>query len=93
MSMRKVLRVRVKPGSSRPGVKGEHAGSLVVAVAERAVDGRATEAALVAVAKAFGVRRRNVHLVAGRSSRAKVVEIEGDIARLSRVRDTLLRPD
>jgi hypothetical protein len=35
------ISVRVRPGSTRPGVGGEHDGALVVRVRERAVDGRA----------------------------------------------------
>jgi uncharacterized protein len=67
---------RVKPGSARPGVGGEHAGALVVAVSARAVDGKATEAALAAVAGAFGVRRSAVRLVSGAASRTKIVDID-----------------
>ena len=55
----------VRPGSARPGVGGEHNGALVVRVSAPAVGGQATEAALAAVAAAFGVRRRAVTLVAG----------------------------
>ena len=50
----------MKPGSARPGVGGEHDGALIVRVSARAVDGKATEAALTAVADSFGVRRRNL---------------------------------
>ncbi len=67
----------VRPGSSRPGVGGERNGALVVQVSARAVDGQATEAALAAVAAAFGVRRRAVTLVAGAASRTKILEVEG----------------
>jgi uncharacterized protein YggU (UPF0235/DUF167 family) len=41
------------------------------------VDGKATEAALAAVAAAFGVRRSAVTLVTGASSRTKVVDVAG----------------
>ena len=76
----------VSPGSPRPGVGGERDGALVVRVSARPVDGQATEAALVAVAAAFGVRRRAVTLVAGASSRTKVIEVEGaDPAALGRL--------
>jgi uncharacterized protein YggU (UPF0235/DUF167 family) len=71
------ISVRVRPGSGRTVVGGEHDGALVVHVAERAVDGRATEAALAALAAAFGVRRRRVRLVSGATSRTKVVEVDG----------------
>jgi uncharacterized protein YggU (UPF0235/DUF167 family) len=69
--------IRVKPGASRTRVGGDHAGALVVAVAQRAVDGKATEAALQALAEAVGVRRRDVTLVTGTAHRTKVVEIDG----------------
>jgi uncharacterized protein len=41
------------------------------------VDGKATEAALAAVAAAFGVRRDHVTLVAGASGRTKIVDVAG----------------
>jgi len=80
------ITVRVRPGSARPGVGGNHDGALVVRVSERATDGRATAAALAAVAAAFGVRRHAVTLVAGASSRTKVVDVAGaDPAALGRL--------
>jgi uncharacterized protein len=69
--------IRVRPGSGRTAVGGSHDGALVVRVGERAVDGRATEAALAAVATALGVRRRQLRLVSGATSRTKVVEVDG----------------
>jgi len=69
------VEIRVRPGASRTRVGGSRDGRLVVAVSARAVDGAATEAALAAVAEAFGVRRRAVTLVRGVTSRDKVVEI------------------
>jgi uncharacterized protein YggU (UPF0235/DUF167 family) len=71
------VRIRVRPGAGRTAVGGEHGGALVVRVAARAVDGKATEAALAAVADAFGVRRPAVTLVTGATSRTKVVEVDG----------------
>nr|WP_019877646.1 DUF167 domain-containing protein [Sporichthya polymorpha] len=83
--------IRVRPGSSRAGVGGTHGESLVVKVSERAVDGRATEAALRALARALGVPRREIRLVSGTTSRDKVVAVEGDeqtlTAALERLRD------
>ena len=76
----------VRPGSPRPGVGGEHDGALVVRVSPRAVDGHATAAALAAVAAAFGVRRQAVTLVAGATSRRKIVDLPGaDPALLDRL--------
>ena len=80
------ITVRVRPGSARPGVGGEHDGALVVRVSAPAVDGRATDAALSAIAAAFGVRRRAVTLIAGAASRTKIVDVAGaDPADLDRL--------
>ena len=77
------------PGSSRlgaPGVGGEYAGALVVRVGARAVGGGATAAALSPVAVAFGVPRDAVTLVAGASSRTKIVDVRGaDAVALTRL--------
>ncbi|GGK98414.1 DUF167 domain-containing protein [Sphaerisporangium melleum] len=73
------LGIRVRPGASRESVGGAYGeDAIVVRVNARAVDGRATEAALRAVAEAFGVRRADVRLVTGATSRDKVVEITGN---------------
>jgi uncharacterized protein YggU (UPF0235/DUF167 family) len=77
--------IRVRPGSARSGVGGAYGAygpetdspALVVRVTEQAVDGRATAAALRAVAKAFGVRQADVRLVSGATSRTKVIEVTG----------------
>jgi uncharacterized protein YggU (UPF0235/DUF167 family) len=47
-----------------------------VAVAAPAVEGRANEAVRAALAKAFGVRRGDVSVVAGGRGRDKVVELD-----------------
>lgn len=72
------IAIRVKPGSSRTAVGGSWGDPprLVVAVAARAVDGAATQAALDALAEAMGVRPRHVTLVTGATSRDKVVRVE-----------------
>ena len=84
--------IRVKPGSAKTSVGGRHGEALVVTVTARAVDGKATEAALRAVADAFAVKRRDVTLVTGATSRDKVVDIDGAADALSARRDTLLGP-
>jgi uncharacterized protein YggU (UPF0235/DUF167 family) len=68
--------VRVRPGASVTRVGGSHDGALVISVCARAVDGRATEAALEALARALGVRRRQVSLFTGAASRSKLVDVD-----------------
>jgi uncharacterized protein (TIGR00251 family) len=70
--------IRVRPGASNAGVGGTIAGRLQVRVNAPAVDGRATGAALRAVADAFGVRPAAVTLVSGPTTRDKLVQIQGD---------------
>lgn len=70
--------IRVNPGVRRAGVGGDHDGALVVRVTARAVDGKATDAALRAVAEAVGVRPRDVELVTGATSRIKTIDITAD---------------
>jgi uncharacterized protein (TIGR00251 family) len=70
--------IRVRPGASNAGVGGTIAGRLQVRVNAPAVDGRATDAALRAVADAFGVRPAAVTLVSGPTTRDKLVQIQGD---------------
>ena len=60
----------------RNRVGGSHGDALVVRVTARPVEGQATEAALAAVAEAFGVRRRHVTLVSGATSRTKLVDVD-----------------
>ena len=86
------ITIRVRPGSARPGVGGEQSGALLVRVSARAVAGQATEAALAAVAAAFGVRRAAVTLITGASSRTKVVDVaDGDPAVLAELLSRPLR--
>jgi hypothetical protein len=84
------VHVRVKPGASRTAVGGSHGDALVVTVTARAVEGKATEAALRAVAEAFGMPRRDVALVTGTTSRDKVIELAGAPDELARRLEALL---
>ncbi|TCC30700.1 DUF167 domain-containing protein [Kribbella speibonae] len=90
--MRVLLRVR--PGASRTAVGGQYGGpggpALVVAVAARAVEGQATQAALRAVAAAFGVRPSAVTLVHGATSRDKLVDVQGDESKIRSKLEELL---
>ncbi|GAA3840563.1 hypothetical protein GCM10022243_03690 [Saccharothrix violaceirubra] len=69
--------IRVKPGARRDAVGGRWGErALIVAVAAPAVEGQANEAVRRALARAFGVRRQDVEIVAGERGRDKVVRID-----------------
>lgn len=75
------ISIRVKPGASRTRVGGRYgADALVIAVNAPAVEGRATSAALKALAQALGRPARDVTLIAGATSRTKVVEVPDECA-------------
>jgi uncharacterized protein YggU (UPF0235/DUF167 family) len=75
------VNVRVYPGSRRVEAGGRYGTAeppvLVVRVTARAIDGRANAAVIAAVADAFEVRPRGVRILAGDSSRNKVIEVDG----------------
>ncbi len=69
------VEVYVRPRSSKTVVGGSYDGALLVRVAEPAHEGRATEAALRAVARALGVPQGSVVLVRGATAQRKLIEI------------------
>jgi uncharacterized protein (TIGR00251 family) len=71
------LDVRVQPRASRNELAGVHGGALKVRLQAPPVDGAANEALVAFLAESLGVPRAAVRVVAGATSRAKVVEIEG----------------
>ncbi len=66
----------MKPGSKKPSIEKKEDGSWVVRVRERALEGKANAAVIVAVAKELDVARSKVRLVIGETSRNKVVEVD-----------------
>lgn len=78
--------VRVQPRASRSEMCGTHGGALKVRLQAPPVDGAANESLVELVAEMLGVPRRHVRIVAGATSRSKVVEVEGvDRARVERL--------
>jgi uncharacterized protein len=69
------LEIHVRPNATRTVVGGAYDGALVVRVAEPAEQGRATAAALKAVADALSVPRDLVTLVRGAAGRRKLIEV------------------
>jgi uncharacterized protein YggU (UPF0235/DUF167 family) len=84
---RALVAVRVTPGAGATVVGGVQPGrygpALLVRVGAPAVDGRATAAALRAVARALGVRPADVTLHQGATSRDKLFAVAGPPADLA----------
>jgi uncharacterized protein len=73
--------VRVQPRASRDAVSGVPGDALKIRLAAPPVDGAANEALVNFLAALFAVPRRAVRILAGDSSRSKLIEIDGVTAR------------
>lgn len=71
-----LLKVKVAPRSSRTDAHYKN-GEIKIRVTEAPVDGRATEAARQALARALGLNRSQVLLASGATARHKRFRIEG----------------
>ncbi len=71
------LAVRAQPNAKKNAVVGEHGGSLKVAVTAPPEDGRANEAVTDVLRAWLGLKRSQVELVAGPTSRNKQFLIRG----------------
>jgi uncharacterized protein YggU (UPF0235/DUF167 family) len=70
--------VHVHPGARRESVAGWRSdGALKLEVAARPEDGLANQAVTNLLAEALGVTRSRVSVVRGRTSRSKLIEVEG----------------
>src|SRR4051812_26519711 len=72
-----LLAVRAQPNARKDAVVGEHAGALKVAVTAPPEDGRANEAVVGVLRDWLGLKRSQVELAAGPTSRNKQVLIRG----------------
>jgi uncharacterized protein (TIGR00251 family) len=66
-----ILPVRAQPGARKVGVLGEQAGAIKIAVTAPPEDGRANQALVEALRELLGVKRSQVVLLSGATSRNK----------------------
>ena len=72
------LAVRVRPGARRAEIKGWLADrTLQLAVVAPPEGGRANEAVAELLAEALGLKVRDIEVVRGQRSRAKLIEVRG----------------
>ena len=70
-----LIRVKAVPGASRDEVSGTLGDRLKVRVSAPAEDGRANKAVCAVIARALGVRQKQVSIETGRSSPEKTVRV------------------
>lgn len=72
-----LVKARVIPNSRVSSIERMDDGSYRIKVTEKAMDGRANAAVIVALSLRFNVRKSNVSIVKGAASRDKMIEITG----------------
>jgi uncharacterized protein YggU (UPF0235/DUF167 family) len=71
------ITVHAKPGSKKgPLVEVGEDGLVTVFLKERAVDGAANDGLISVIAEHYGVRKSEVTIASGHSSRHKIVDID-----------------
>jgi len=69
--------VRVVPRASKDEIAGIHGDAVRIRVTAPPVEGRANEALIAFLAKQLGVRKSQVEIVAGATSRRKMIRVIG----------------
>jgi uncharacterized protein (TIGR00251 family) len=72
-----ILSVWAQPGARREGVLGEHGGALKVAVSAPPEQGKANKALMQILRDVLGLKRSQLELVSGETSREKRFLIRG----------------
>jgi len=72
-----LLRVRVEPRASRPGIVGRHGDAIKVRLAAPPVEGKANAELLRILSKILGVSGTELSIASGLVSRSKSVRIQG----------------
>ena len=90
-----IFDIRVSPGASRNSVGGQ-AGNpprLVVQVQAPPEDGKANEATIRALAKAFDLKSKDIEIISGETYRDKRVKVTGDVIAIQKMHLSLLNSD
>lgn len=71
------IAVYVQPRAKCTEIAGRHGTDIKIRIAAPPIDQAANEALLAFIVQRLGVRHRDVRLIAGATSRRKVLEIDG----------------
>lgn len=72
-----VLPVKAQPGARKNGIQGIQAGALKVAVTVAPEHGKANQALIVVLAKELGLKKSQITLQSGATSREKKFLVQG----------------
>ena len=72
-----ILPVRAQPGARKVAIQGEQAGSLKVSVTAQPEQGKANKALVEALSKLLSLKKSQIELISGETSREKRFLIRG----------------
>jgi uncharacterized protein (TIGR00251 family) len=72
-----ILPVRAQPGAKKTAVVGDYNGALKIAVTSPPENGRANDAIIEAMRESLGLKRSQISLIIGQTSRDKKFLIRG----------------
>ncbi len=71
------LKVKVEPGSSKSAIVGPYGDGIKVKLTSPPVEGRANKELIDILSKTLKVRKKDIEIVSGQSSKNKVVRLIG----------------
>ncbi len=86
-----VFRIRVVPRASRSEVAGIQGDALKLRITAPPVEGKANEECIRLLAETLGVKKGQVTIIAGHTSRTKTVAVEGVTAKELAARIAILQ--
>lgn len=72
-----IINIKVEPRSSRSGITGPYGDALKVKLTSPPVEGKANKELVEVLAKEFGIRKKDVEIISGQSSKNKIVKLMG----------------
>ncbi len=82
------IKIRVVPNARKNFPAGSYGGGVKIKIAAPASDGRANAVLVAFLAERLGVSKRDVVIISGKTSRDKLVEIDGAGNSLKKLLDT-----
>ena len=71
------IKIKVEPRSSKSGIVGLYGDALKVKLTSPPVEGKANKELVEVLAKECGIRKGDIEIVSGKSSKNKLVRIAG----------------
>ena len=71
------IKIKVEPRSSKTGIVGPYGNALKVKLTSPPVEGKANKELIEVLARELKVKKKDIEIVSGRSSKNKVVRING----------------